>query len=309
MISRNGGIRVRDDWFPGDGGSPAAMPAVEPVAIIGMSCRLPGADDPRSFWRLLRDGADAVTEVPGGRWPAPEGASRPRGDVEGFDAAFFGISPREAAASDPHQRLMLELAWEALEDARIIPGDLRGTAAGVFVGAISNDFAALRDRLGAGALDEHGDPGSSRALIANRGSYLLRLSGPSPTVDTGQSSSLVAVGLACESLGRGESGLALAGGVNLNLLAETTQAIGRFGALSPDGRCRVFDAGADGYVRGEGGGVVVLKPLRAALRDGDVVHSVILGGAVNSGAGDGLTAPSRTAQEQVIAAACARAGG
>src|ERR1700727_2008629 len=150
----------------------------EPVAIIGMSCRLPRAEDPGSFWALLRDGTDAVTDVPAGRWPGGAGPDACRrggflSDIEGFDAAFFGMSPNEAAAADPHQRLALELAWEALEHARIIPGDLRATAAGVFIGAISTDYAALRDRLGPGGLGPHAYTGAHRAIIANRVSYFL----------------------------------------------------------------------------------------------------------------------------------------
>ncbi|MBC6447375.1 type I polyketide synthase [Actinokineospora xionganensis] len=280
----------------------------EPIAVIGMSCRLPGAGDPDAFWRLLREGVDAVTEASESRWPSQAVPDYRRGgfieDVDRFDAAFFGISPNEAAAMDPQQRLTLELAWEALENARIVPADLRGTAAGVFVGAISNDYAALAAEVG-----RHSYTGAHRSVIANRVSYFLRLRGPSLTLDSGQSASLVAVQLACESLGRGETDLAIAGGVNLNLLAETTAAIGRFGALSPDGRCHTFDSRANGYVRGEGGGLVVLKPLSAAVRDGDVVHCVILGGAVNNdGGGEWLTSPNPRAQTEVIELACARAG-
>ncbi|WP_405145060.1 SDR family NAD(P)-dependent oxidoreductase [Sphaerisporangium sp. NBC_01403] len=289
------------------------FPAEEPVAVVGMSCRLPGADDPERFWRLLRDGVDAVTAVPEGRWPHTTAVEYARGgfipDVDRFDAGFFGISPNEAAAMDPQQRLTLELSWEALENARILPAALRGTAAGIFLGAISNDYAALQDRIGAGGVGRHTYTGANRAMIANRVSYFLGLNGPSLTLDTGQSSSLVAVQMACESLRRGETRLALAGGVNLNLLAETTAAIGSFGALSPDGRCYVFDSRANGYVRGEGGALVVLKPLSAALADGDAVHCVILGGAVNNdGGGDGLTVPSGRAQREVITLARARAG-
>ncbi|MCK2216222.1 SDR family NAD(P)-dependent oxidoreductase [Actinomadura sp. ATCC 31491] len=281
------------------------------VAVVGMACRLPRAADPGRFWELLREGEDAVTEAPEGR-RAP-GAAHPRGgfldDVDGFDAAFFGISPNEAAVMDPHQRLALELAWEALESARAVPAALRGSAAGVFLGAISNDYAALQDRLGLGALSRHAYTGANRAMIANRVSYVLGLRGPSLTLDTGQSSSLVAVWMAAESLRRGESDLALAGGVNLNLLPETTEAIAGFGALSPDGRCHVFDARANGYVRGEGGALVVLKRLADAVAAGDPVHAVLLGGAVNNdGGGDGLTVPSARAQQEVITLACARAG-
>ncbi|MEU4329860.1 acyltransferase domain-containing protein, partial [Nonomuraea dietziae] len=279
------------------------------IAVIGMACRLPQAADPAGFWRLLREGVDAVADAPAGRWP--EAAEYRRGgflaDVDGFDAAFFGISPNEAAAMDPHQRLALELGWEALENARVLPAALRGSAAGVFLGAISQDYAALSDRTASPG--RHAYTGVNRALIANRISYVLGLRGPSLTLDTGQSSSLVAVQMAGASLRRGESDLALAGGVNLNLLAETTAAIGAFGALSPDGRCHVFDERANGYVRGEGGAVVVLKRLADALADGDQVHAVILGGAVNNdGGGEGLTVPSARAQEEVIRLACAEAG-
>ncbi|WP_196449592.1 SDR family NAD(P)-dependent oxidoreductase [Planomonospora sp. ID82291] len=279
------------------------------VAVVGMACRLPGAADPGRFWRLLREGADAVTEAPEGR--AAAGSTYRRGgfleDVDGFDAAFFGISPNEAAAMDPHQRLVLELAWEAMENARAVPASLRGSATGVFLGAISNDWAALQDRLG--GTGRHAYTGANRAMIANRVSYVLGLRGPSLTLDTGQSSSLVAVWMAAESLRRGESDTALAGGANLNLLPETTDAIGAFGALSPDGRCHVFDHRANGYVRGEGGALVVLKRLPDALAAGDAVHAVILGGAVNNdGGGEGLTVPSRRAQRDVIALACDRAG-
>ncbi|MDR8412929.1 type I polyketide synthase [Nonomuraea sp. 3-1Str] len=280
------------------------------IAVVGMACRLPRAAGPAEFWRLLSEGVDAVTAAPEERWP---GAGHRRGgfleSVDGFDAAFFGISPNEAAAMDPHQRLVLELAWEALENARAVPTGLRGSAAGVFLGAISNDHAALQARLGAEERGRHAYVGANRAMIANRVSYFLGLRGPSLTLDTGQSSSLVAVEMACESLRRGETALALAGGVNLNLLAETTDAIAGLGALSPDGRCHVFDGRANGYVRGEGGGLVVLKRLSDALTAGDAVHAVILGGAVNNdGGGEGLTVPSRDAQAEVIRLACARAG-
>ena len=285
----------------------------EPVAVVGMSCRLPQAADPQRFWALLAGGVDAVTAVPEGRWPDAGDSEFRRGgfiaDVDQFDAAFFGISPNEAAAMDPQQRLALELAWEAVENARTVPAVLGGTTAGVFIGTTSNDYAMLQAQLAASGPGRHNYTGANRAIIANRVSYVLGLQGPSLTVDTGQSSALVAVQLACESLRRGETPLAIAGGVNLNLLAETTAAIGSFGALSPDGRCYVFDSRANGYVRGEGGGFVVLKMLSAAQADGDVVHCVILGGAINNdGGGDGLTVPSRRAQESVITLACERAG-
>ncbi|MFB9683539.1 SDR family NAD(P)-dependent oxidoreductase [Amycolatopsis plumensis] len=287
----------------------SSLPAPgEPIAVVGMSCRLPGAAGPARLRRLLAEGREAVGEVPPGRWPDGDGTGRGGfvSDVDGFDAAFFGVSPREAAAMDPQQRLVLELAWEACEDARIAPGTLRGSGTAVVIGAINGDYALLHDRLGAGP---HTLTGTHRSLIANRVSYVLGLRGPSLTVDSGQSSSLVAVHLAAEQLRRGTAAVALAGGVNLNLLAAGTETVDRFGALSPRGRCHTFDSRADGYVRGEGGGLVVLKPLSAALADGDRVHAVLLGGAVNNdGGGAGLTVPRAEAQTEVIRLACADAG-
>ncbi|GLZ36475.1 type I polyketide synthase [Actinokineospora sp. NBRC 105648] len=282
----------------------------EAIAVVGFSCRFPGADDPRRYWDLLRSGTDATTEVPADRWSLAE---VPRGgflaDVAGFDAGFFGIAPREAAAMDPQQRLALELAWTACEDARIPPKALRGSRTGVFVGAIWDDYATLLHRDGDAAIDRHTITGLHRSVIANRVSYLFGLRGPSLAVDAGQSSALVSVHLACESLRRGESDLAIAGGVNLNLAPESTVSALRFGGLSPDGRCYTFDARANGFVRGEGGGLVLLKPLARALADGDRVHSVILGSAVNNdGGGASLTAPSRYAQEAVLREAHERAG-
>ncbi|CAA9213207.1 MAG: Modular polyketide synthase, partial [uncultured Corynebacteriales bacterium] len=288
---------------------PISEPAAgEPVAVVGLACRLPGAPDPAAFWRLLREGGDAVTAFPADRdgTDATPGGFLDR--VDAFDADFFGISPREAAATDPQQRLVLELGWEALEDAAIRPDRLAGSRAGVFVGAIWDDYADLLRRHA--AVTRHTMTGSHRGMIANRLSYALGLTGPSLTVDTAQSSGLVAVHLACESLRSGECELALAGGVNLILTARSTDlASARFGGLSPAGRCHTFDARADGFVRGEGGVVLALKPLRAALRDGDPVHCVIAGSAVNNdGATDGLTAPSPAAQRAVLRAAYGRAG-
>ncbi|MGA4838242.1 SDR family NAD(P)-dependent oxidoreductase [Streptomyces sp. G45] len=227
--------------------------------------------------------------------------------VDAFDPAFFGISPREALAIDPQQRLFAELAWEALEDAGIVPETLRSSATGVIVGAIAGDYAALAQR--GGAITQHSLPGLNRGVIANRVSYALGLRGPSLTVDSAQSSSLVAVHLAVDSLRKGECTLALAGGVALNFAPESAEVAGRFGGLSPDGRCFTFDARANGYVRGEGGGVVVLKPLADAVRDGDTVYGVILGSAVNNdGATEGLTVPSAEAQASVARQACEDAG-
>ncbi|MFG2052915.1 SDR family NAD(P)-dependent oxidoreductase [Micromonospora sp. NPDC048930] len=294
------------DAAPGEGsGRPY------PVAVIGLACRLPGAADPGAFWRLLRAGASAVGEVPADRWRA-DGAVRHGAfldDVGGFDADFFGVSPREAAAMDPQQRLMLELAWEAVEDAGTTPATLAGTAAGVFVGAIWDDYAHLTYRGGVEGITPHTVTGLHRSILANRISYLFDLRGPSLAVDTGQSSSLVAVHLACESLRNGESTVALAGGVNLNILPESAVGAERFGGLSPDGRCFTFDARANGYVRGEGGALVLLKPLADAVAAGDRIYCVIDGSAVgNDGATEGLTVPGRDGQQQVLAAAYRRAG-
>ncbi len=288
------------------------------IALVGISCRLPRASDPEAFWDLLRSGASAVGEVPADRWPTGvEGEPLSREarcgafleQVDLFDADFFGISPREAAAMDPQQRLILELCWEAIEDAGVAADRLQGSHAGVFVGAIAGDYADLAHGRQSPAPTRHALTGLHRSLIANRVSYTLGLRGPSMTLDTGQSSSLVAVHLACESLRRGESSLALACGVHLNISPHSALVADGFGALSPDGICFTFDARANGYVRGEGGGVVVLRPLAAALAAGDRVYCVIRGSAINNdGGGDGLTAPNQPAQEEVLRTAYRRAG-
>ncbi|MFI1586013.1 beta-ketoacyl synthase N-terminal-like domain-containing protein, partial [Embleya sp. NPDC020630] len=300
-----------------------AVAGESPIAVVGLACRFPGAPNPRSFWELLRDGVSAIGDAPEARRHPPgfsdrgaagTGAIRTRQagyleDVETFDARFFGISPREAAAMDPQQRLILELAWEALEHAGRIPDRIRGSRTGVFIGAILDDYATVVHRLGPAAIGAHTSTGLHRSIIANRVSYTLDLHGPSLVVDSGQSSALVAVHQACESLRKGESSMALAGGVNLILAPESTLAVDRFGGLSPDDRSYTFDARANGYVRGEGGGVVVLKRLADATADGDDVLCVILGGAVgNDGAGPGLTVPGSAGQEEVIRLAHTRAG-
>jgi pimaricinolide synthase PimS1 len=290
------------------------------VAVIGLSCRLPGAPGPDAFWRLLSDGADAITEVPPGRWDvdtlgltAPDRANIRRGgfieNVDRFDFEFFRMSPREAADADPQQRLVLELGWEALEDARVPPDQVLGCPAGVFIGAMHDDYAELPRNGEMERFTQHTMTGRNRGMIANRVSYFLGLRGPSLTVDSGQSSSLVAVHLAAESLQQGDCELAIAGGVNLNLIPQTAVSASRFGGLSPDGRCYAFDARANGFVRGEGGGVVVLKPLRRAVTDGDRIYCVIRGSAVNNdGGGESLTVPDQRAQEELIRRACDRAG-
>ncbi|WP_241695353.1 polyketide synthase, partial [Streptomyces sp. C] len=299
---------------PEESGTPGR--GTGPIAVIGISCRFPQADGPAAYWRLLRDGTDAVTDAPEARRdvvPADSGPAAARGGyldrVDAFDARFFGISPREAAAMDPQQRLVLELAWEALEDAGILPGTLKNSGTGVFVGAIWDDYADLVRRSGGAGTGQHAFTGLNRGVIANRVSYTLGLHGPSLTVDTAQSSSLVAVHLACQALLSGEADLALAGGVNLRVTPASSEITAGFGALSPDGRCHTFDERANGFVRGEGGGLVLLKPLDRALADGDRVHCVLLGSAVNhDGPTDGLTVPSATAQADVIRRALEAAG-
>ncbi|MFI6729904.1 beta-ketoacyl synthase N-terminal-like domain-containing protein, partial [Streptomyces atratus] len=271
----------------------------EAIAIIGMACRFPEAPSPGDYWRLLHDGRSAISRSPGtGRH---EGTLP---DRDRFDAGFFGISPREANAMDPQQRLTLELSWEALESAGLLPFDLRGSDTGVFLGVSAGDYDGVVRREGAAPLTHHAMTGTHRSIIANRVSYALDLHGPSITVDTGQASSLAAVHLACTSLRGGESSLALVGGVQLNITEEGAELAAAFGGLSPDGRSRAFDAQANGFVRGEGAGLVVLKPLARALADGNRVHAVITGSAVNHGGrGAGLTVPSAAAQSDVMLAA------
>ncbi|WP_394836993.1 acyltransferase domain-containing protein [Pendulispora rubella] len=280
----------------------------EPIAVIGMGCRFPGdARDPEAFWRLIRDGVDAVSEVPAHRRHAGSAVSAAGrwgaflSDVEGFDAAFFGISPREACQLDPQHRLLLEVAWEALEHAGLIPQRLAGTTTGVFLGMSTNDYLLLGASAGAKARDAHAGTGTAHAFGPGRLSYFLGLRGPSMTVDTACSSSLVAVHLAMQSLRNGESSLALAGGVNLILDPSTTEMVADLQALSPDGRCRSFEARANGFVRGEGCGLVVLKRLSDAQANGDRVLALLRGSAVNAdGHSAGLTAPSVIAQQEML---------
>ncbi|MEU3252593.1 SDR family NAD(P)-dependent oxidoreductase [Streptomyces sp. NPDC006997] len=301
---------------PGEG-------AAEPVAVVGIGCRFPGgADGPDRFWRLLSEGRDAVTEVPAERWktedfsaddPKTPGRTNSRwggflADVDQFDRGFFGIARQEAARMDPQQRLLAEVAFEALEDAGLPADRLAGSPTGVFVGISSFDYAAhqLRDL---DAIDAYTGTGSALSISANRLSYLLDLRGPSMAVDTACSSSLVSVLQAAASLAQGDCDLALAGGVNLVLSPALAINFSKAGVMSADGRCKPFDASANGYVRSEGAGIVVLKPLSRALADGDRVYAVIRGGAVNSdGASNGLMAPNPQAQEAVLRAAYTRAG-
>ncbi len=289
----------------------------ETVAVVGMSCRFPGAEKLESFWKLMRTGSDAVCELVFPRFDscnlASDSEDRDRffgGLVSAhdqFDAQFFGISPREAREIDPQQRLLLEVAWEALENAGISPAHLAGSQTGVFVGISTNDYQRIQEKS-ASVLDRYSGTGNAFSIAANRLSYILDLRGPSWAVDTACSSSLVAIHQACQSLRLEESNLALAGGVNLILTPELTRAFSRAG-MFPDGRCKAFDSRADGFVRSEGCGMVVLKRLSDALREGDNVLAVIRGTAVNQdGRSNGLTAPNGPAQRAVIRRALQDAG-
>jgi len=296
----------------------------EPIAIVGMGCRFPGADGPERFWHLLRNGVDTIGEIPSDRWnaddyydPDPEASGRMytrKGAfldrVDGFDPQFFGIAPREAVQMDPQQRLLLEVAWEALERAGQAPDGLTGSSTGVFVGMTASDYSHLQTRSGdPGAIDTYFGSGVANSIAAGRISYVLGLSGPSMVVDTACSSSLVAVHLAARSLRSGECRMALAGGVLLILAPDGHIVSSRGRMLSPDGRCKTFDAGADGYARGEGCGIVVLKRLSDAQADGDRVLALVRGTAINQdGRSGGLTAPSGKAQEAVIKSALEATG-
>lgn len=287
-----------------------------PIAIVGIGCRFPGnVDGPKTFWQLLRDGRDAIGEIPPSRIdvasyydprPASPGKLTSRwggflDEIDMFDAAFFGISPREAERLDPQQRLLLEIAWEALEDAGQDIDRLSGSDAGVFVGMWLNDYEA---RLFADprTVDFHMTTGTGRYSASGRLSYFLGIQGPSLTVDTACSSSLVAVHLACRSLWSGECSLALAGGANVILQPHISIAYSQAKMIAPDGRCKFGDASANGYVRSEGAGIVVLKPLAAALADGDPIYALIQGSAVNNdGSSSGyLTTPGRRGHEELL---------
>ena len=284
---------------------------IEPIAIIGMGCRFPGGvDTPEAFWRLLEVGVDTVTEIPAERWVAePGGAAELRGarwgaflkDLDLFEPSFFGISPREAERLDPQQRLLLEVSWEALEDAGIVPERLMGSRTGVFMGILNDDYRQLSTGGNPDLIDLYTATGNGHCFPPGRLSYVLDLQGPSLAVDTACSSSLVAVHLACQSLRSGESALALACGVNVMLSPAIMMVYAKTKALSPDGRCHSFDARANGFVRGEGCGVLVLKRLSDAQADGDRVLAVIRGSAVNQdGRSTGLTAPNVLSQQAML---------
>ncbi|MBW4615278.1 MAG: type I polyketide synthase [Desmonostoc vinosum HA7617-LM4] len=295
---------------------------MEPVAIIGIGCRFPKAKNPESFWHLLRNGVDAIAEVPKDRWdvdafyeskPGTPGKMNSRWggfleQVDLFDPSFFEISAREAEHMDPQQRLVLEVAWEALENTGIVPQTLLGSQTGVFIGLTNADYHKIiyKDSSQIGA---YSATGTTPCIAANRLSYLLNLRGPSIAIDTACSSSLVAVHLACQSLQNGESHLCIAGGVNLMLAPEPAISCSQAQMMAADGRCKTFDASADGYTRGEGCGVIILKRLEDALHDGDNILAIIRGSAVNQdGTSNGLTAPNGPSQQAVIRQALEQAG-
>lgn len=295
---------------------------MESIAITGMACLFPGAPSLDAFWQLLSEGREAIGEVPAERWnnnaffdddPKAQGKTNSRfgGFIEGvdrFDAAFFGITPREAAQMDPQQRILLELAYEALEDAGIAPTTLAGSNTAVFVGAMTNDYFRQQISDEYRRIDVHTASGAGLSMLANRLSYQFDLRGPSVTVDTACSSSLVAVLQACQSIWTGQSRLALAAGVNVMLDPAINVFYAKAGLSAPDGRCKTFSAAADGIGRAEGAGVIVLKPLKHALADKDQIYAVIRGGAVNhDGRSNGLTQPNRWAQEQLLRSAFANA--
>ena len=290
----------------------------EPIAVIGLGCRFPGAENPQAFWQMLREGRDAIREVPRARWdidayydadPDAPGKMNTRcggflDQVDRFDPLFFGISAREASSMDPQQRLLLEVAWEALEHAGIAPEKIEGSLTGVFLGICSTDYTQLLLDQGRDAFDAYLATGSSHAIASGRLSYLLGVHGPSLSIDTACSSSLVAVHQACLNLRSRACNMAIAGGVNVIASPNTSVALAKAHMMSPEGRCKTFDASANGFVRGEGCGLVVLKRLRDAVVAGDNVLALLVGSAVNQdGRSSGITAPNGPAQEAVIRAA------
>lgn len=289
----------------------------DPVAIVGIGCRFPGeANTPQAFWQLLCEGVDAISEVPEDRWNLQTFSNPDRSkqgqtytrwggflkNVDLFDAQFFGISPREATRMDPQQRLLLESSWEAFEDAGLLPDSLAGSLTGVFIGLFIRDYEQLQLSVdNRNLIDAHTGVGVSMGIAANRLSYVFDLQGPSITLDTACSSSLVAIHLACQSLQTGGSNLALAGGVNLHLRPEMTIATSKASMLSPDGRCKSFDSRANGYVRAEGTGVLVLKRLSDAVADGNHIYATIRSSVVNQdGRTKGITVPNGDAQQAAV---------
>ena len=298
-------------------------PTDDAVAIVGLSCRFPGAANADEFWRLLSAGRDAISEVPADRWnidefydPDPDtpGKMSTRfggfiNEMDQFDPRLFGVSPREAISMDPQQRLLLEVSWEALEDAGIAVDRLEGSATGVFMGMGTFDYALMASSRGLDAVDPYLGTGTTHSASVGRLSYTFGFQGPCFAIDTACSSSLVALNQASQSLLNGDCDLALAGGVNALLWPEATIYFSNAHMMAPDGRCKTFDEQANGYVRGEGCGIVVLKRLTDAQRDRDRILAIVRGSAVNQdGRSSGLTVPNGPAQERVIAEALAKAG-
>lgn len=294
----------------------------EPVALVGMACRFPGASDCDTFWRLLEEGRDAIAEVPAARWdlahyfdanPNAPGKINTRyggfiDRVDSFDAAFFGISAQEAERMDPQQRLLLQTAWHALEDAGLPPASLRGTRCGVFVGITQNDYGMQQMAGPESDIQAYTGTGNGFCFAAGRLAYALGTQGPAFAVDTACSSSLVALHQACQALRNGECELALVAGVQLNLAPQMQIFLARTQSFSPDGRCRSFDAAANGFVLGEGIGVVVLRRLADAQARREPIRALVRGSAVNhGGAASGLTVPNEAAQESVVRDALAQA--
>jgi acyl transferase domain-containing protein len=286
---------------------------MEPIAIIGMACRLPGANSLEEFWNLLRDGKHSIDLIPTDRWdreatfdsdPGTPGKINTRHggfieDIDLFDNEFFHIAPEEARQMDPQQRILLELAQEAFEDAGLSPAELEGADAGVFVGVMSSDYHQTAD--GFRHIDRHTGSGSGYCMIANRISYQFNLRGPSIAIDSACSSSLVSTFMACESLWTNQCSLAVAAGVNLILSPALSMFYTRGGLSAPDGKCRTFSDDATGIGRGEGAGTVILKRLSDALRDRDSIYAVIRGGSVNhNGRGNGMSSPNRWAQQELL---------
>lgn len=301
----------------------AATRTDEPIAIVAVSCRFPGAPDPEAFWDVLSGGVDTIREVPEDRFdideffdadPDAPGKTYTRfggflDGIDGFDPEFFGISPREAVWIEPQQRLMLETVWEGLERAGYAPATLRGSQTGIFVGVAANEYAHLLSSESIDKIEPHFITGNALNAISGRVAFALGLEGPAVAIDTACSSALVAVHQACQALHSGDCDMALAGGVNVLLSPVTVVAASRARMLSPVGRCKTFDASADGYVRSEGCGILVLKRLSDAQRDGDRICAVIPSSGVNQdGASSGLTVPNGGAQQRLIGSVLARAG-
>lgn len=292
----------------------------DPIAIIGIACRFPGANDYNQFWQTLELGINSIREIPPQRWdvekyysPNPETPNKTISkwgglieDIEKFDAQFFGISPREATKMDPQQRIMLELSWSCIEDAGYAPSELSGSQIGVFIGACNYDYDQLQHQNE--NIEGHTATGSYTCIIPNRISYFFNFHGPSVPVDTACSSSLVALHQAVNSIKEKECEMALVGGISVLCTPTSYISFSQLGMLSPNGQCQTFDSCADGYVRGEGAGIVLLKPLAKALSDRDRIYGVIKGSAVNHGGqARTLTSPNVYAQAAVLRAAYTKA--